>query len=99
MSHFDFGVTYSPETNQTYGLRYELLAQNGDSRAALLIPSYLRNTLYFTFALTFPPRRADAMPRSTDSLRVDRSDVAPAGTTGEPVVPEAPAEEKPPSGM
>ncbi len=99
VTHFDVGVTYSPETNQTYGLRYELLAQNGDSRAAMLIPSYLRNTVYFTFALTYPARRADAMPRSTDSVRVDRSDLAPAGGGAEPVVPDAPVEEKPPTGM
>ncbi len=97
VTHFDLGVTYSPAPNQTYGLRYELLAQNGDSRAALLIPSYLRNTVYFTFALTFPPRRADALPRSTDSLRVDRSDLAPAGGGAEPVVPDAPVEEAPPA--
>jgi hypothetical protein len=93
--HVDLGVGWSPSPGQTYSVRYEFMYQNGDSTATMTVPSYWRNTLFFTFALRYPDRIAAQVPRRTESLRSDRKDLAPMGA--EPVVPD-PAEALPQGG-
>lgn len=86
VAHLDAGVGYTPVPGQTYGLRYEFLYQTGNSTATMLIPSYWRNTIFFTFSLRYPDRVAATVPRRNQSLRSDRNDLAPTGA--EPVVPD-----------
>ncbi|HSN29973.1 MAG TPA: hypothetical protein VLT45_26985 [Kofleriaceae bacterium] len=95
VAHLDVGVGYTPKPGQTYGLRYTLLYQTGNSTATMIIPSYYANTIFFTFALRYPDRVAATVPRRTQSLRSDRADLAPTGA--EPVVPD-PAESLPDQG-
>lgn len=95
VAHVDFGVGYSPSPGQTYSVRYEFIYQNGDSSATMVIPSYWRNTVFFTFSLRYPDRVAAQVPRRTQSFRSDRQDLAPMGA--EPVVPD-PAEALPQGG-
>jgi hypothetical protein len=93
----DVGFAWTPVPGQTYGIRYELLIQDGDAAAAMIEPSFTRNTLFFTFALRYPDDVTPRMPRTGDSYRSDRTDTAPVGT--EPVVPDpvdpAPATDEP----
>jgi len=95
LAHVDVGVGWTPSPGQTYSVRYEFAYQTGDSTATMMIPSYWRNTLFFTFALRYPDRMAAQVPRRTQSLRSDRNDLAPMGA--EPVVPD-PAEALPDGG-
>lgn len=92
VAHVDAGVGYTPKPGQTYGLRYELLYQTGDSVGTMIIPSFYRNTIYFTFSLRYPDEMAATVPRRTQSMRSDRKDLSPLGA--EPVVPD-PAESLP----
>jgi hypothetical protein len=92
VAHIDAGLGYSPKPGQTYGLRYELMYQTGDNVGTMIIPSYWRNTLYFTFSLRYPADVAATVPRRTQSQRSDRKDLSPLGA--EPVVPD-PAEALP----
>jgi hypothetical protein len=85
VAHLDVSVGYTPSPGQTYGLRYELAYQTGDSAAVMAIPSYLRNTLYATFALRFPDRVAGEVPKRLKIMRSDRKDLLPGG---EEVVPD-----------
>jgi hypothetical protein len=84
----DVGLAWTPRPGQTYGLRYELLYQSSNTVAAMVIPSYHRNTVFFTFTLR-PQAAPSMMPRGSQSVRADRSDLQPIGA--EPVVPEAAA--------
>jgi hypothetical protein len=86
VGHLDAGVGYTPKPGQTYGLRYEFMYQTGDSIGTMVIPSFWRNTLYFTFSLRYPDEVAAKVPRRTQSLRSDRKDLSPLGD--EPVVPD-----------
>lgn len=95
VANLDVGVAYTPKPGQTYGLRYQLLYQTGNSTATMIIPSYYANTIFFTFSLRYPDRVAATVPRRTQSLRSDRKDLAPTGA--EPVVPD-PAESLPDQG-
>jgi hypothetical protein len=95
VAHVDAAVGYSPSPGQTYSVRYEFIYQTGDSSATMVIPSYWRNTLFFTFSLRYPDRVAAQVPRRTESFRSDRKDLAPMGA--EPVVPD-PAEALPQGG-
>lgn len=92
VGHLDAGVGYTPKPGQTYSVRYEFMYQTGDSVGSMIIPSYWRNTVYFTFSLRYPDEMAVTMPRRTQSLRSDRNDLSPLGS--EPVVPD-PAEALP----
>jgi hypothetical protein len=94
--HIDFGVVWTPVPGQTWGVRYELLHQSGDSMAAVAIPGFTRNTLFFTFAFRYPERLAVVVPRNRQSLRADRKDLTPVGE--EPVVPDEPGEQGTESG-
>lgn len=87
LAHADIGVTWTPRPGQTYGLRYELVDQKGDSVAAMVTPSFVRSTVFFTFAIQYPDRLSSQVPRRTQSVRSDRSDLSPIGA--EPVVPDA----------
>ena len=87
IDHADVGFLWTPTPSQTYGLRYELIVQNGDVIAQTFEPSFYRDTLFFTFSLRYPGDVMPRMPRTGESLRSDRSDVAPAGA--EQVVPDA----------
>jgi hypothetical protein len=87
LGRLDIGLGYTPQPGQTYGLRYELVIQHGDAAAQMVTPSYFRDTLFFTFTLRYPGDVAVQVPRRTQSVRSDRSDLAPIGA--EPVVPDA----------
>jgi hypothetical protein len=87
LARIDVGVGWTPRPGQTYGLRYEFVYQHGDSAAAMVTPSYHRDTLFFTFALRWPEDVAVKVPRRTESVRSDRKDLSPVGA--EPVVPDA----------
>ena len=68
-------------------MRYEFAYQHGDTVAALVEPSYFRNTVYFEFQWRYPEMLAASVPRRTGSVRADGGDLAPIGS--EPVVPDA----------
>ena len=80
----DFTVAWQPRKGQTLGLRYEFSYQNGDTVGDMIIPSFYRNTFYFTFALRYPEEVQVRVPRRGQSVRADQGDLAPIGA--EPVV-------------
>jgi hypothetical protein len=84
VARVDFAVAWSPRDGQTYGLRYEVTYQNGDTIGEMVVPSYFRNTFYFTFALRYPTEVKVRVPRRGNSVRADKNDLAPIGA--EPVV-------------
>ena len=87
LAHVDLALQYRPSLATTYGLRYEFAYQHGDTVAALVEPSYFRNTVYFEFQWRYPEMLAASVPRRTGSTRADGGDLAPIGS--EPVVPDA----------
>jgi hypothetical protein len=87
LAHVDLALQYRPSTSTTYALRYEFAYQHGDTIAALVEPSYFRNTVYFEFQFRYPEVLAASVPRRTGSVRADGGDLAPVGS--EPVVPDA----------
>jgi hypothetical protein len=85
VARLDFALAWSPHEGQTYGLRYEVTYQNGDTVGEMVVPSYLRNTFYFTFALRYPTEQKVKVPRrANQSVRADKGDLSPIGA--EPVV-------------
>jgi hypothetical protein len=80
----DAGVAWQPRPGQTLGLRAELTYQSGDQVAEMVVPSFHRFTFYFTFALRWPEDVQVRVPRRANSVRADKSDLAPIGS--EPVV-------------
>ncbi len=85
VARLDFAVAWSPRDGQTYGLRYEVTYQNGDTIGEMVVPSYLRNTFYFTFALRYPTEVKVRVPRrANQSVRADKGDLSPIGA--EPVI-------------
>lgn len=81
----DLAVAWSPRDGQTYGMRYEATYQNGDTIGEMIVPSYFRNTFYFTFSLRYPTEVKVKVPRrNNQSVRADRGDLSPIGA--EPVV-------------
>jgi len=90
VARVDLGVGWQPRPGQTVGLRYEFVYQSGDTVADMIVPTFFRNTFYFTYALRWPEDVQVRVPRRNQSMRADRSDLAPIGA--EPVVVD-PAEE------
>jgi hypothetical protein len=86
VAHLDASLGWTPRPGQTYGLRYELVYQTGDSTAVMAIPGFVRNTLYVTFSLRYPERVAGEVPKRIKGMRSDRKDMLPAG--GESVIPD-----------
>ncbi len=84
VAHLDLSVGWTPKPGVTYGFRYELVYQTGDSVAQMELPSYYRNTVYFTFQLRYPSRVVGELPRQRKGMRSDRKDLMPMGS--EPVV-------------
>lgn len=84
VARVDFQVAWQPRRGQTLGLRYEITYQNGDSIGEMIIPSFVRNTFYFTYALRYPEQVQVRVPRRGQSVRADKGDLAPIGA--EPVV-------------
>lgn len=91
VARLDAEVGYTPRPGVTYGVRYEFIYQTGNSTATMLIPTYFRNTLFFTFSFRYPDRLAAEVPVNTQSVRADRSDLSPVGA--EPVVTDEPVEQ------
>jgi hypothetical protein len=73
IAHVDLAVTYNRTPSQTWGLRYEFAYQNGDSSAAMVIPSYYRNSLYLTFALRYPERAEGELRRHNRLARPNQA--------------------------
>ncbi|NVB80406.1 MAG: hypothetical protein HOV81_18585 [Kofleriaceae bacterium] len=84
VARVDVGVGWSPRPGQTFGLRYEFQYQVGDQVAEMIVPSFFRNTFYFTFALRYPEEVQVRVPRRGNSVRSDRKDLSPIGA--EPVI-------------
>ncbi len=84
VAQVDGSVAWQPRPGQTLGLRAELTYQDGDMIGDMFVPSYHRFTFYFTFALRWPEDVRVRVPRRTNSVRADRSDLAPIGS--EPVI-------------
>lgn len=84
VARLDLSVAWQPRKGQTLGLRYEFAYQNGDQIGDMIVPSFYRNTFYFTFALRFPEEVQVRVPRRNQSVRADKGDLAPVGA--EPVV-------------
>ncbi|HSD90551.1 MAG TPA: hypothetical protein VLB44_23660 [Kofleriaceae bacterium] len=84
VARIDLGVGWSPRPGQTLGLRYELTYQTGDDVAEMVVPAFLRNTFYFTFALRYPEDLRVRVPRRGQSVRADKKDLSPVGA--EPVI-------------
>lgn len=82
--HLDASVLWTPQPGVTYGFRYEFVYQTGDEVAMQALPSYYRNTVYATFAFSWPARPVDDLQPQRKSLRADGSDAVPMGA--EPVV-------------
>jgi hypothetical protein len=86
VAHLDASLGWTPRPGQTYGVRYELVYQTGDSAAVMDIPGFVRNTLYVTFSLRYPERVAGEVPKKLKGMRSDRKDMLPVG--GEDVIPD-----------
>ena len=84
VGRIDLSVAWQPRKGQTFGLRYELSKQVGDDVGDMVVPSFIRNTFYFTFALRYPEEVQVRVPRRNQSVRADKGDLAPIGA--EPVV-------------
>jgi hypothetical protein len=84
LARLDLAVGWQPRPGQTLGLRYEVTYQHGDELAEMVIPSFLRNTFYFTYSLRWPEDVQVRVPRRNQSVRADKRDLAPIGA--EPVV-------------
>ncbi len=84
VARLDFAVAWQPRKGQTFGLRYEFTYQNGDTIGDTIVPSFFRNTFYFTYALRYPEEVQVRVPRRSQSVRADKGDLAPIGA--EPVV-------------
>ena len=84
VARVDFAVAWQPRKGQTFGLRYEFSYQKGDTVGEMVVPTFFRNTFYFTFALRFPEEVQVRVPRRNQSVRADKGDLAPIGA--EPVV-------------
>lgn len=84
LARLDVAVGWQPRPGQTLGLRYEFMYQNGDEVADMIVPSFYRNTFYFTFALRWPEDVQVRVPRRSNSMRADKKDLAPIGA--EPVI-------------
>jgi hypothetical protein len=85
VARLDFAVAWSPRAGQTYGMRYEITYQKGDTVGEMVVPSYFRNTFYFTFAMRYPEEVTVRVPRRQhQSVRADKGDLSPIGA--EPVV-------------
>ncbi len=84
LARLDLAVGWQPRTGQTLGLRYEFTYQNGDTIGDMVVPSFYRNTFYFTYSLRWPEDVRVRVPRRNNSVRADQSDLAPIGS--EPVV-------------
>ena len=87
-ARIDVAVMYAPRPGVTYTARYEGQFQRGDEEAALAVPGFYRNTIYFSFAVRYPNDVAGIVPkrRAGSSNRADRADQSPIGA--EPVVPD-----------
>jgi hypothetical protein len=86
IARVDLTVGYTPRAGQTYGVRLETAYQTGDSTAMVVIPSYLRNTIFFTFALRYPDRVPGELPKRRPTMRSDGKDMLPS--SGELVIPD-----------
>ncbi len=84
VARIDGSVAWQPRPGQTLGLRAELTYQDGDTIGEMYVPSYHRFTFYFTFALRWPEDIRVRVPRRGNSVRADKSDLAPIGS--EPVI-------------
>jgi hypothetical protein len=84
VGRLDLSVGWTPKPGVTYGFRYELVYQTGDSVAQMNLPSYYRNTVYFTFSLRYPDRVVSEVPKQRRGVRSDRKDLMPMGS--DPVV-------------
>lgn len=84
----DVAVAYAPRPGISYTLRYEGQFQTSDDQAAVAVPGFYRNTIYFSFAVRYPEDVAGVVPkrRAGASNRADRADQSPIGA--EPVVPD-----------
>ena len=86
VAHLDASLGWTPRPGQTYGMRYELVYQTGDSAAVMAVPAFVRNTLYFTFSLRYPERVAGEVPKRIKGMRSDRKDMMPSG--GDSIIPD-----------
>ena len=86
VAHVDASLGWTPTPGQTYGVRYELVYQTGDSASVMNVPGFVRNTLYVTFSLRYPARIAGEVPRRMKGMRSDRKDMMPAG--GDDIIPD-----------
>jgi hypothetical protein len=84
VGRLDTAVGWQPRPGQTLGMRAELTYQDGDAIGEMVVPSFHRFTFYFTFSLRWPEDVQVRVPRRTNSVRADKSDLAPIGS--EPVV-------------
>ena len=84
----DVGLQWTQSPGRVWGVRYELMIQHGDVAAAQIEPSFYRDTLFFTFNLRYPDDVTPKLPNTGQSVRSDRSDIAPATSGAEPVVPD-----------
>ena len=84
--HGDVGVAWTPRPGMAYGLRYEYFRQIADSSATSLFAAYSRSTIFATFAVRWPEQITVDVPRRSQSMRADRSDLSPVGE--EEVVPD-----------
>lgn len=84
VARLDFAVAWQPRKGQTFGARYEFTYQKGDVVGETVVPSFFRNTFYFTYALRYPAEVQVRVPRRNQSVRADKGDLAPIGS--EPVV-------------
>ncbi len=84
VGRIDAAVGWQPRYGQTLGLRTELTYQDGDTVGEMVVPSFHRFTFYFTYSLRWPEDVQVRVPRRGNSVRADKSDLAPIGS--EPVV-------------
>jgi hypothetical protein len=85
LAQFSVGFSYAFRPGLSYGVRYELMLQDGDSTIAMPAQSFMRNTIFATFSIRYPEDVAFHVPRRRKNGTVGK-DSSPIGA--EPVIPD-----------
>lgn len=87
LAQFSVGFQYAFRPGLSYGVRYELMLQDGDGGEAMPVQGFMRNTIFATFRVRYPEDVAFHVPRrKRNGLRAGGREVSPIGA--EPVIPD-----------
>ena len=87
LAQFSVGFQYALRPGLSYGVRYELMLQDGDDSASMPVQGFMRNTIFATFRIRYPEDVAFHVPRrKRNGLRAGGQELSPIGA--EPVIPD-----------